>query len=299
MRSPGKAESVTHPSNYARHRDGSWRLLVFPETWSDALWTAVRSGLERERPSRHPLTRRLRLPSGAGERDYFLKIYFPAAGFMGGLKDLLRDSKAVRALKQGEALGRHGFHAPPAIAAGEQRSCGLLRRAFLLTAALEAQPIAALLREQFTPPLDRTRLAKKRAWLKKLALQTRRLHELGFVHGDLVPSNIFARPEQEEAEFFYMDNDRTRRYPAWLPQRLWRRNLVQLNRFVLPGISLQDRMRFLRGYVGDRSWTESERRLLHWLELKTRQRRKECEQIETPVSFRELMRWNGPFAQNS
>jgi len=290
---------VARPASYLRRYDGGWRLLVLRDAWSDAFWAAVRSELENAAPARHPLTRRLRFPCGSGGRDYFLKLYFPSTGVAGGLKDLLRDSKALRALKQGEALSRNGFHAPPAIAAGEERMCGLLRRAFLLTVEIEARPIAALLREQFTPPLDRMRLARKRAWLRKLALETRRLHELGFVHGDLVPSNIFARPEQEEVTFFYMDNDRTRRYPAWTPQRLWRRNLVQLNRFVLPGISLQDRMRFLRGYLGERPWTEGERRLIRWLESKTRQRRKECERIETPVSFRELMRWNGPFARNS
>jgi hypothetical protein len=282
-----------------RHRDGGWRLLVLPETWSDALWMEVLSGLEGAQPARHPLTRRLRFPAGAGGRDYFLKLYFPSSGFAGGIKDLLRDSKAIRALKQGDALRRNGFDAPPAIAAGEERSCGLLRRAFLLTAGLEAQPIAALLREQFTPPPDRAALAKKRAWLRKLAFQVRRLHELGFVHGDLVPSNILACRPREEVAFFYMDNDRTRRYPNWMPQRLWRRNLVQLNRFVLPGISLQDRMRFLRSYLGEKPWTESERRLVHWLERKTRLRRKEYERIEAQVSFRELMRWNGPFAKNS
>ncbi len=290
---------MTRPASYLRHYDGGWRLLVVREAWSDALWAAVRSEMEGAEASRHPTTRRLRFPSGGGGRDYFLKLYFPSAGFAGEIKDMLRDSRALRALKQGEALGRNGFNTPPAIAAGEERICGLLKRAFLLTAEIEARPIAALLREQFTPPLDRIRLARKRAWLRKLAFQVRRLHELGFVHGDLVPSNIFARPEQEEVTFFYMDNDRTRRYPSWMPQRLWRRNLVQLNRFVLPGISLQDRMRFLRGYLGEPPWAESARRLIHWLELKTRQRRKECDQIETQASFRELMRWNGPFAQNS
>lgn len=285
-------------ASYLRQRDGRWRLLAVAEAWSDELWTAVRSNLENSEAARHPLTLRLSFRSGGG-RGYFLKLYFPSEGFTGRLKDLLRDSKALRALKQGEALARNGFHAPRAIAAGEERSRGLLTRAFLVTAEIEAAPLAAVLRDQFAPPLDRMRLAKKRAWLKKLALETRRLHELGFVHGDLVPSNIFARTEREEVTFFYMDNDRTRRYPPWMPQRLWRRNLVQLNRFVLPGISLQDRMRFLRSYLGEGPWTKGERRLIRWLELRTRQRRRECEQIETPVSFRELMRWNGPFARNS
>ena len=285
-------------SSYARRFEGSWRLLVLPKTWSGALWREVLSRLERERPSRRPVTKRFRFPAGETGREYFLKLYYPSSSFTGWFKDLLRDSNAVRALKQGEALAGQGLHVAPAVAAGEERSRGALKRAFLLTADVDAQPLAALLREQFTPPLDRPTLARKRKWLSELALEIRRLHKLGFVHGDLVPSNILARPELEEVVFFYMDNDRTRRYPAWFPQRLWRRNLVQLNRFVLPGMSLQDRMRFLRRYLGEKPFGQSERRLIHWLERKTRRRRKEYEQIEAQVSFRELMRWNGPFAKN-
>jgi len=88
-----------------------------------------------------------------------------------------------------------------------------------------------------------------------------------------------------------MDNDRTRRYPPWYPHLLWRRNLVQLNRFMLPGISLQDRMRFLRFYLARASWTRSDRRLVRWLEKKTRERLQEFGQDEPQASFRRLMRW--------
>jgi hypothetical protein len=132
-----------------------------------------------------------------------------------------------------------------------------------------------------------------------LALEIHGLHRQGFVHGDLVASNIFAAFGADGGvTFFYMDNDRTRRYPAWLPHRLWTRNLVQLNRIVLPGVSLQDRMRFLKIYLGEKPWAGKERRLVRWLEKKTRKRRQECEHVEAEVSFRELMRWNGPFAKN-
>lgn len=131
-------------------------------------------------------------------------------------------------------------------------------------------------------------------------MEVRRLHRCGFVHGDLIPANILVQTMGDgRVRFFYIDNDRTRRYPAWLPHGLWKRNLVQLNRFVLAGISLQDRMRFLKSYLGKRSkrsWGERERRLIHWLEEKTRRRRRECDRVEARVSFRELMRWNGPFS---
>jgi hypothetical protein len=90
-----------------------------------------------------------------------------------------------------------------------------------------------------------------------------------------------------------MDNDRTHQYPKWFPQVFWRRNLVQLNRIPLPGITLQDRVRFLSHYLGLKEWGSKERRLLSWLERKTRQRRKECDSVDAKGSFRQLMRWHG------
>jgi serine/threonine protein kinase len=138
----------------------------------------------------------------------------------------------------------------------------------------------------------------KRECLKKLALEIRRLHQSGFVHGDLIPTNIWVQAEGSRIDFFLIDHDRTRRYPAWLPQSLWKRNLVQLNRFALPGISLHDRMRFLHSYPGVARWRKREARLIAWLEEKTRLRRFECERIKAKVSFRELMRWNGPFSRS-
>jgi hypothetical protein len=287
---------VTVRAQYEARRDGGWKLLVLPASWSEELWREILDRVASAERRRHPQTLRLGA-AGAGVAGYYLKVYSPSRG-VGAIKDWFRDSKAVRALKQGLALSNLGFHAPVAVAAAEERAFGALRRAFLLTSEVAAQPLAAVLRDRFAPPLDRAAVRRKRQWLRQLALETRRMHRQGFVHGDLVASNILARLETDGgATFFYMDNDRTRRYPVWLPHRLWRRNLVQLNRIVLPGISLQDRMRFLRAYLGENNWGRRERRLAHWLERRTRKRRRELERIEAQVSFRELMRWNGPFAK--
>jgi hypothetical protein len=90
-----------------------------------------------------------------------------------------------------------------------------------------------------------------------------------------------------------MDHDRTRRYPKWLAQSLWQRNLVQLNRFPLPGITLQDRIRFFRAYSQRPDWSSAERERLSRLERKTRERRKECDAVDPTGSFRRLMSWKG------
>ena len=284
-------------SEYRFFREGKWSLLVDAGRWNQELWAAILRQLADQAPADHPQTKQFHFPEGKKREEYYLKIYHRPRP-LGAIKNLFRDSKAFRALKQGVALSEQGFHVPLAVAAGEQRDHRLLKKAFLLTLRVEGSPLPFFLRESLAVSLDVPALREKRAYLKTLALETRRLHQLGFVHGDLVPSNIVVRPEERTVTFFYMDNDRTRRYPVWLPHRLWKRNLVQLNRFALPGISLQDRMRFLRFYLGEKSWGKNDRRLIRWLEKKTRKRRQECDQIEAQVSFRELMRWNGPFARN-
>jgi hypothetical protein len=88
-----------------------------------------------------------------------------------------------------------------------------------------------------------------------------------------------------------MDNDRTRQYPLWFSQSLWKRNLIQLNRMPLPGISLQDRMRFLRAYLTRQELSRADRQFASWLEEKTRKRRQECDGVDPTVNFRRLMRW--------
>lgn len=283
--------------SYRFFREGRWRLWVQEGKWSPGLWAEVQRQLASHRASRHPQTSRFSYAAGDRGEEFYLKAYHRSY-LLGSGKDIFRQSKALRALKQGILLAGHGFHAPVAVAAGEERSLRVLTRAFLLTAPVEGLPLPLFLQNYCAVPLTGATVRQKRDYLRQLALEIRRLHRAGFVHGDLVPSNIFLRRQGTEVTFFYMDNDRTRLYPAWLPQSLWKRNLVQLNRFVLPGISLQDRMRFLRCYLGKTPWGRSERNLARWLEKKTRRRRLECDRIAARVSFRELMRWNGPFTRN-
>jgi serine/threonine protein kinase len=258
------------------------------DLWNQEIWQAVRDLVINERPSKHPRTVEIRAAPGA--QQAFLKIFF-ATSTIGALKDCFRRSNAVRALLIGETLADQGFNAPLAIGAGEERYADILRRSFLITLPVHGLSLPQFLRDRWAADSDASAPQKYRM-IAQLAREIRRFHDLGFVHGDLVPGNIFIALEaQQTARFCFMDNDRTRRYPAWLRQRLWRRNLLQLNRFPLPGISLQDRVRFFHAYVQTSKAGSKERRLLHWLEQKTRQRRSECDAVDTSGSFRRLMRW--------
>ena len=279
-------------SDYSQCKEGAWSLWILREKWQADLWQVVLPLIEKQSSSRHPQTLQVKTPFGAGGDVLFLKIFHAPSG-MTMFKDIFRDSKALRSMRQAAALARFNFNVPITVAAGEKRKYGLLRKAFILTLGLKGQPLPAFLR-QHGLGVESISLLEKRNGLKQLALEVRRLHQLGFVHGDLVPTNIFVSRTAEKGNcLFFMDNDRTHQYPKWIPHVLWRRNLVQLNRIPLPGITLQDRVRFLSHYLGLKEWGNKERRLLSWLERKTRQRRKECDSVDANGSFRQLMQWHG------
>ena len=154
------------------------------------------------------------------------------------------------------------------MAAGEERTLRFINKAFLLTLSVQGTLLPYFLQEHFSGRLVGVALKRERQYLKQLALEIRRMHQHEFIHRDLTPYNILVQARGERIIFFYLDNDRTRRYPSWFcfPHLFRKRNLVQLNRFFFPGVSLQDRMRFIRYYLGVSRWAERERQLIRWLE---------------------------------
>jgi hypothetical protein len=282
---------------FKTYRDDAWTLSVLSENWGKESWAAVLERIDALSAAKHPQTLEIDLPGT--EAHCFLKVFHSASG-AGAFKDFFRVSKAVRALRAGEALREAGFNVARTIAAGEERRRGVLRRAFLLTTAMQGAPLPAFLRDNYGTDRRRRSFSLKVDSIRRLAAEIRRFHDLGFVHGDLIPPNILVVTEEGSApRFCFLDNDRTRRYPAWLPQQLWKRNLIQLNRFPLAGISLQDRIRFFHFYTGRQKLLPRDVRLARWFEARTRRRRKECDAIDVSGSFRALMQWRPPLSAGS
>lgn len=283
-------------TNYRSIRSAEWHFVVQAGVWSAELQEKIVAVVDEQSWAKHPQTLSLCFSSAAGEGDLFLKIFHSHRGGA-AWKNWLRRSKALQAWRQGNALTAAGFNAPVALAAGERRRLGGFRRGFVLTPKIAGQGAPTFLRELLEGSSGKRWVKTKRAGLRQLAALIRRFHEHGFVHGDMVATNIFIdRAAEDHLNFVLMDNDRTRRYPRWLPHSLWKRNLVQLNRLPLPGITLQDRMRFFHTYLGKSKLNAAERKLLRWFERTTRQRRLECDNVDASVDFRRLMRWTGDMA---
>jgi len=278
-----------HPQ-HSELNDGEWKLRVLAEAWSEDLWRVVSSTIARQPAAKHPQTVRLEPAGSKSAPVLFLKIFHPPAG-IDAVKDICRGSRAARFLRQAVALSAAGFFVPTVVAAGEERKGRRLKRAFVLTRKISGEAVPVFLRNRYEAS-DALPWREKRLALESLGHEIRRLHDAGFVHGDLVPSNIFVAFEPGGGfRFYLMDHDRTRRYPKGFGRSLRRRNLVQLNRLPLPGITLQDRIRFFRAYCERPEWSSAERKLLFWLECKTRERRREIDSVDSTGNFRSLMSW--------
>jgi hypothetical protein len=284
---------MLRPSDYQLRYVGPWHLLVLPDAWSEQLQESVINRIRQPEPSKHPQTIPLDVVGAAGEKHYFIKL-FHCSGLGDALKNLFRVSKPKRFWRQGLSLSAAGFHVPTVVAVGELRCFRFFRRGFVLTLRIPGQPLPLFLRNLEGASQVRHNLRLKRDGLARLAELVRQFHRLGFVHGDLIANNLLITADGGEPQFYFMDNDRTSYFSYGRSARGWKRNLVQLNRMPLPGVTLQDRMRFFRRYLGRDRLSERDRRLVRWLERQTRKRRYECDGVGPRGNFRRLMRFSDP-----
>ena len=278
-------------ADYGALRAGNWHFWVLRDA-ADAQMLDILAAIVDGQPySKHPQTLPFTWPPDTNKSHYFLKVFHRRPGPT-QIKDLVRPTKARRFWQQGLALNAAGFAVPLTVLFGERRHWGSAERSLVLTEKIDGQPAPVFLSGLTYCRDNFAQVRRKRSALMQLGQLVRRFHDLGFVHGDLVATNIFiAGWSADSPDFYLMDNDRTRLYPPWLTGKLRKRNLVQLNRLPLAHITLQDRLRFLHAYLGAVKLTARDCRFARWLEARTRQRRNECDGIDPKGSFRKLMCW--------
>jgi lipopolysaccharide kinase (Kdo/WaaP) family protein len=189
------------------------------------------------RRSRSARTFVLRAAAGQQEADLFVKHLDPPTGWA-RLKSWFRRSRRSRTQRITTALRAAGFSVPPILLHGVHCESG---REVIVTLRAEGEgPILAL------RSLNGS-ISAKRAILYALGAEVGRLHRAGFIHGDLTPFNLRIAID-EPPRFAFIDNERTRGTVVVARRRRRLRNLVQLGRFALPGITRTDRMRVFRAY---------------------------------------------------
>lgn len=202
----------------------NWRL---PE---DGSWTWVGSSL-------HARVARIRTDAG----DFYFKAFLPRDWFESS-KARLRGSRAQRCVDSTRELLAAGFSVPGIVAAD---TTGQVPWVVMESARGVAwgDCLASFLACQRNPE----QLRRKWQLIAALGAEVGRLHRLGFVHGDLRPSNVLVDINAPTPRFHFIDNERSRR-PLRLPTRERLRNLVQINLLGPKQWTRRDRLRFLYAY---------------------------------------------------
>jgi hypothetical protein len=213
-------------------RDG-WSFFTHREALGAAGGRAVR----QVRRSRHGETWFGRL-SDAGP-DVFIKVLAPPRG-IDAIKCAIRGSRALHVATISGELARAGIGVPRVILYGRDTDTG---REVVITERAPGHMVPRWLKG------GRDQLALKRALLRTLGGQIANLHRAGFIHGDLTPFNVLVAGDREPPRISFIDHERTRRTRLARIARPRLRNLVQLGRFNLPGLTTTDRMRVWSAYT--------------------------------------------------
>lgn len=187
------------------------------------------------------------------------------------IKDFVRAGRAERAFRAAEMLSEEGFEAPTIIAMGKSRDSLYHAINFLVTLEVEgAEQICQLvphLRED-----SKLTTKDKRDLIGAFGQTIGKMHAKGIFHGDLRLGNVLARKEENCWRFFFLDNERTRKFNC-LPKKLKLKNLVQVNMYQPATISNTDRMRFFRRYRAENNGSKVEETMLIKKVLKKTSRR--------------------------
>ena len=181
------------------------------------------------------------------EREVYFKQYL-CRSVWDFIKHLVRPSRARRAFKATLMLEKNGFEAPAVVAMGERKSGFFDRENFLVTLEVEkAKQIYQFIPESLEN-FTKKQLQDKRELIRAFGHTIGKMHAKGIFHGDLKVVNVLARQEKNGWRFFFIDNERTRKF-YWLLPWLRLKNLVQLNLHRTDALTGNDRMRFFKSYL--------------------------------------------------
>lgn len=182
------------------------------------------------------------------------------------VKHLFRASRAKRAFLGSLILAEQGFLVAETVAFGERRFGPVCSSSFLITRELAGAEDLYCFFDGKRQGISLDSPVSKRRFIKAFGETVGRMHGSGIFHGDLRAGNIFVKRIGGGWQFFFLDNERTRRFSV-LPNRLQFKNLVQLNMLQSENISITDRMRFFKAYLSQNGdvlgrWKELSRRII-------------------------------------
>jgi hypothetical protein len=168
-----------------------------------------------------------------------------------------------------EALTKAKVPCVQAAAFGERRTSGKAE-SFLVTEALDGYTQLEKMVYEFTPPLSKEMLKRKRALIRGVAELVSSLHNAGFNHKDLYLTHILARFDRSSGYSLKLI-DLQRVEHRTTGRRRWLVKDISALNYSSPAevITRTDRLRFFKAYCGNRKLGKEERAFIKSVTLKT------------------------------
>jgi len=207
-----------------------------------------RYALERVRSAVTSRVFKCQLPIGTVAETVYHKEYLDRS-MWDAIKHLFRATRALRSFRASQMLEIHGFRTPVVLAVGQRRVGFLFKRSVMATLEVSRSNHLLYLLGAHADVSGELPLRVRRDLIRSLGRIVGSLHAARIVHGDLRLGNVLARRESGCWEFYFLDNERTRKC-RWFSDRLRLKNLVQVN-MIRRGVSATDRMRFFQAYLSE------------------------------------------------
>ena len=266
--------------DFEKIRKDNCVLYIRKQLINDGLGQALLSGEEKLRERYKPemipsseFARVYRFYIGADgvEREVYLKQFLHRST-LDFIKSICRGSRAKRALEAELMLARNHFDVPETLAIGEHRSLFFHTRSFSATLGIEdSKSVYDIISEpRWTSTAEQLRNLQET--IRAFGRTIGRMHANNIFHGDLRLNNVLVRREGGSYRFFFLDNERTKKFGK-LPFRRRVKNLVQVNMVPRGILSRTDRMRFFREYCAVTGISEEEGKILTAATLRKTSRR--------------------------
>ena len=237
-------------------------LKEFPHAGN---FNGVRGPFEKIEASKYTRVYKCAVAFKGRIRDFYFKQYL-CRSVTDFLKHIFRPSRARRSLNASEILYHNDLHTPEVIAVGDKKLGPFPINNFMITREIKN---ARTLYEYIK--MDWQSLGNRRLFFSKLGTEIGKMHAAGISHGDLRPGNILVTFEDNDYTFYFLDNERTRKF-RHIPDRLRFKNLVQINMFHRQMLNLTDRMRFYKNYLKQNPDLKSPKETAGRIARKTTQR---------------------------
>ena len=193
------------------------------------------------------------IPSSGQEDETYLIKRYETRHLLGHLKTLTTPSKALQELKAAQGIDQRGVPTPVPVAVGEKLNWRMVKESYVVFKELkQCHALNSYFLQEYPAEKSSQKLSEKRKVITTLGTLAEKAHREGIFQSDFSLNNfLLTRGAQGSIKIYLSDFEKITLKKS-LSSRQQITCLAKLNR-VGREISLSDRLRFLKSYVGQRA----------------------------------------------